>query len=75
MTLVYVIAAVIAFATYLVMGGYDMRLRWCISVGLFICLVALATWIIVRVGDEARPGSTEVKSVVPGQDDHAPGSR
>jgi hypothetical protein len=68
MTLFYVVAALIALAVFLAMGGSDMRLRIGAAVGLFICTAALATWIVMRVGDEAASGSVEVKSIAPGQD-------
>jgi len=62
MTLAYVVAVLMSLAAYAVMGRFDMRLRVGVSVGIFICLVVLATWLVMRVGDEARPGSVEVPS-------------
>ncbi|MBV8620954.1 MAG: hypothetical protein JOY84_18980 [Curvibacter sp.] len=73
MTLAYVVAALIALAVYLAMGGSDMRLRIGVAVGLFICIAALATWVVMRVGDEAAPGSVEVESIAPGQAPSASG--
>lgn len=75
MTLAYVVAALIAISVFLAMGGADTRLRNGVAVGLFICIAALATWVVTRVGDEARPGSVEVKSIAPGQDPPASGSK
>ena len=75
MTLVYVIAAVIAIAAFLAMGGSDTRLRIGVAIGLFVCIAALATWVVTRVGDQALPGSVEVKSIAPGQDPPASGSK
>jgi predicted Co/Zn/Cd cation transporter (cation efflux family) len=75
MTLAYVIAAFIAVVAFLAMGGSDVRLRIGVAVGIFICIAALATWVVMRVGDEAPPGSVEVKSISPGQDPPASGSR
>ena len=64
MTLAYVVAVLISLAAYAVMTGFDLRLWIGVSLGLLICLVALATWLVARVGDEARPGSVEVPSAV-----------
>ena len=73
MTLAYVLAVIVSLAVYAVMGRFDMRLRIGVSLGLFICLVALVTWWIAQVGDEARPGSVEVPSA--GVDRDPPASR
>jgi hypothetical protein len=75
MTLAYVLAALVALGAFLAMGGSDMRLRAGVAVGLFICIAAVATWFVVRVGDEALPGSVEVKSIAPGEDPPASGSK
>ncbi|MBL8288022.1 MAG: hypothetical protein JNL85_08570 [Rubrivivax sp.] len=75
MTLAYVVAALIAVAVFLAMGGSDMRLRIGVAAGLFICIAALATWVVMRIGDEAAPGSTEVNSIAPGQDPRASGAK
>jgi|GEM_PF-4367120 len=75
MTLAYVVAALIALAVFLAMGGSDMRLRIGVAVGLFICIAALATWVVMGVSDEAAPGSVEVKSIAPGQDPPASGAK
>ena len=73
MTLAYVVVVLISLAVYAVMGRFDMRLRIGVSLGLFICLVALVTWWIAQVGDEARPGSVEVPSAVSASEPHASG--
>ena len=73
MTLAYVVVVLISLAVYAVMGGVDMRLRIGISLGLLVCLVVLVTWVIARVGDEARPGSVEVPSAVSASEPHASG--
>lgn len=75
MTVAYVLAALVALVAFLAMGGSDMRLRAGVAVGLFICIAAAVTWFVVRVGDEARPGSVEVKSIAPGQEPPASGSK
>lgn len=75
MTLAYVLAALVALGAFLAMGGSDMRLRVGVAVGLFICIAAVATWFVVRVGDEALPGSVEVKSIAPVGDPPASGSK
>ena len=74
-TLSYVLAAVVALVVFLAMSGTDARLRIGVAVGLFIGVAALATWAVVHVGDEARPGSGEVKSITAGQDSPASGPR
>ena len=60
MTLAYLGAVLAALVVYVLMAGFDMRLRVGISVGVFVCLAAVATWYVLRVGDAARPGSVEV---------------
>lgn len=75
MTVAYVLAALVALVAFLTMGGSDMRLRVGVAVGLFICIAAAAIWFVVRVGDEARPGSVEVKSIAPGKEPPASGSK
>jgi hypothetical protein len=60
MTVAYVIAILAALAAFAVLRGIDMRLRLGVSVGILICLVALTTWLVSHVGDQARPGSVEV---------------
>lgn len=75
MTLAYVLAALVALGAVLAMRGSDMRLRAGVAVGLFVCIAAAATWFVVRVGDEALPGSVEVKSIAPGEDPPASGSK
>ena len=75
MTLAYFIAAFVAVVAFLAMRGSDTRLRIGIAVGIFICIAALATLLVVRVGDKAPPGSVEVNSIAPGQDPPASGSR
>lgn len=74
MTVAYVLAALVALVAFLAMGGFNLRLRAGVAVGLFICIAAAATWFVVRVGDEAGSGSVEVKSIAPGQDPPASGS-
>lgn len=64
MTLVYVVIALIALVVFLSMGRSDPLLRVGVSVGLFLCISVLATWVITLVGDEARPGAVEVKAIV-----------
>ena len=73
MTLVYVVAVLVSLAVYAVIGGFDARLRIGVSLGVLICLVALATWWVARAGDEARPGSVEVPSAA--SDREPPASR
>lgn len=75
MTLAYVAAALVSLAAFLAMGGSDIRLRVGVAAGLFVCIAAVATWVVMRTGDEARPGSVEVKSIAPGQDPPASGSK
>lgn len=75
MILAYIVAVLISLAVYAVMGGVDMRLRIGVSLCLLICLVALATWLVARVGDEARPGSVEVPSAVPDREPPASGAK
>lgn len=60
MTLTYLAAALAALAVYALMTGFDMRLRIGLAAGVFLCLAAVATWYVFRVGDAARPGSVEV---------------
>ena len=62
MTLVYTVAIVLALAAYALMGRLDLLPRVALSLGIFVGLVAVATWLIARVGDDARPGSVEVPS-------------
>ena len=68
MTLSYILAAVVALVVFVAMGGKDARLRIGVAVGLFVGVAALATWAVVRVDDEARPSSVEVKAITAGQD-------
>ena len=62
MTLVYTVAIVLALAAYALMGRLDLLPRVALSLGIFVGLVAVATWLIARVGDDARAGSVEVPS-------------
>ncbi len=75
MTLAYVFAALIAFIAFLAMSSSDLRLRIGVAVGLFICIAALATWVVMHVGDKAPAGSVEVESIYPGQTPPASGPR
>lgn len=76
MTLAYTLAIVVSLAAYALMGGVDLRLRIALSLSIFIGVVVIATWLIVWVGDEARPGSVDVPSTAPASDSSAskPGS-
>jgi hypothetical protein len=64
MTLDFIVAVLISLAVYAAMGAFKMRLRIGVSLAVFICLVALMMWVVVLVGDEARPGSVVVPSAV-----------
>jgi hypothetical protein len=67
MTLAYIFAIAVSLAAYALMSGLDLRLRIALSAGIFVSVVVVVTLLVVRVGDEARPGSVEVPSAAPGQ--------
>lgn len=60
MTLVYFLAIIVSLAAYAFTGRVDMRLRFGLSLCIFIGIVAFTTWVLVGVGDRARPGSVDV---------------
>jgi hypothetical protein len=76
-TLAYILAIGLSLGAYALMGGLDLRLRIGLSLGFFVGVVVVATSMVVRVGDEARPGSTEVPPTAPERDFSAskPGSQ
>lgn len=65
MMLVFILAIVVSLTAYAFMGGVDMRLRIGLSLCIFIGLVAVTTFVLIRVGDEARPGSVNVPASAP----------
>lgn len=71
MTLACILAIAVSLAAYALMSGLDLRLRIALSAGIFVSVVVVVTLLVVRVGDEARPGSVEVPSAAP--DDNSNG--
>lgn len=66
MTLIYITAALISLLAYAAMRAIGLRGRVWLPLGIFVFLAALATWLRSGIGDDARPGSIEVQTSVPG---------
>lgn len=68
MMLAFILAILVSLVAYAFMGGIDLRLRIGLCICIFIGVVAVAMWVLLRFRDDARPGSVEVTACAPESD-------